>query len=86
MVYRVKTKNKQAPYSTTTIAVFYLNLIDRFAIALLGKSTLDDIFWLIAHNTKADLEFEDCVIYLVAENDTTYTRKQPRVLRIQLEN
>ncbi|HIG61766.1 MAG TPA: hypothetical protein EYQ22_12850 [Gammaproteobacteria bacterium] len=71
MVYTVKTKNKQALYSTTIKADSYLNLIDRFAISLLGESTLDDIFWLIAHIIMADLEFEDCVIYLVAENDIT---------------
>ncbi|MDE0758749.1 MAG: hypothetical protein OSB45_11365 [Pseudomonadales bacterium] len=41
----------------------------------MGKSTLDDIFWLIAHNTMADLEFEDCVIYLVADNNTHLNQK-----------
>ena len=56
-------------------ADFYLSLINRFAISLLGKSTLDDIFWLIAHNTMEDLGFEDCVIYLMAESGTHLNQK-----------
>jgi signal transduction histidine kinase len=56
-------------------ADFHLSLINRFAITLLSKSTLDDIFWLIAHNTMEDLGFEDCVIYLVAESGTHLNQK-----------
>lgn len=74
----MKNENRELHRSATrTImdADFYLGLINRFAIALLGKSSLDDIFWLIAHNTMEDLGFEDCVIYLLAESGTHLNQK-----------
>ena len=43
----------------------YLNLVSQFALDLLQKSTLDDIFWLIADRAIAGIGFDDCVIYLV---------------------
>ncbi|MDG2471171.1 MAG: ATP-binding protein [Pirellulaceae bacterium] len=42
----------------------YLKLINQFALDLLQKSTLDEIFWLIADKAIADVGFEDCIIYL----------------------
>ena len=43
----------------------YLKLISTFAVDLLQKSTLDEIFWLIADRAIAGIGFDDCVIYLV---------------------
>ena len=42
----------------------YLQVINELALALLQKSTLDDILWLVARSAVANLGFEDCVIYL----------------------
>ena len=42
----------------------YLKLLNAFALDLLQKSTLDDIFWLIADRAIAGIGFDDCVIYL----------------------
>ena len=43
----------------------YLKLISAFAVDLLQRSTLDEIFWLIADRAIAGIGFDDCVIYLV---------------------
>ena len=43
----------------------YLKLISTFAVDLLQRSTLDDIFWLIADRAIAGIGFDDCVIYLI---------------------
>ncbi len=43
----------------------YLKLLSTFALDLLQKSSLDDIFWLIADRAIAGIGFDDCVIYLI---------------------
>lgn len=43
----------------------YLKLISTFAVDLLKRSTLDEIFWLIADRAIAGIGFDDCVIYLI---------------------
>jgi signal transduction histidine kinase len=43
----------------------YLKLLSQFALDLLGRSTLDEVLWLIADSAIAGMGFEDCVIYLV---------------------
>lgn len=43
----------------------YLKLISAFAVDLLQRSTLDEIFWLIADRAIAGIGFDDCVIYLL---------------------
>ena len=43
----------------------YLKLINAFAVDLLQRSTLDEIFWLIADRAIAGIGFDDCVIYLI---------------------
>jgi signal transduction histidine kinase/ActR/RegA family two-component response regulator len=43
----------------------YLKLISTFAVDLLQRSTLDEIFWLIADRAIAGIGFDDCVIYLI---------------------
>ncbi|MFT5135839.1 MAG: signal transduction histidine kinase [Arenicella sp.] len=40
-------------------------LLGTFAVELLQKSTLNEIFWLIADRVIADIGFDDCVIYLM---------------------
>ncbi|MFT4630260.1 MAG: signal transduction histidine kinase/ActR/RegA family two-component response regulator [Dinoroseobacter sp.] len=43
----------------------YLKLLSTFAVDLLQRSTLDEIFWLIADRAIAGIGFNDCVIYLI---------------------
>ena len=43
----------------------YLKLLSTFALDLLQKSSLDEIFWLIADRAIAGIGFDDCVIYLI---------------------
>ena len=40
----------------------HLEVLNKFAEALLQSSSLVDILWLIAHNAIAKLGFLDCVI------------------------
>ena len=43
----------------------FVRLLHQFALNLLQRSTLDEIFWLIADRVIAGIGFEDCVIYLL---------------------
>ncbi|MDC0317304.1 ATP-binding protein [bacterium] len=43
----------------------FVKLLHQFALDLLKRSTLDEIFWLIADRVIAGLGFDDCVIYLL---------------------
>ena len=43
----------------------FVRLLHQFALDLLQRSTLDEIFWLIADRVIAGIGFEDCVIYLL---------------------
>jgi signal transduction histidine kinase len=43
----------------------YLILLGTFAVELLQRSTLNEIFWLIADRVIAGIGFDDCVIYLM---------------------
>ena len=43
----------------------FVKLLHQFALDLLQRSTLDEIFWLIADRVIAGIGFEDCVIYLL---------------------
>lgn len=42
-----------------------MHIINDFALALLRVNTVDEILWLIAKHAIAQLEFLDCVIYLL---------------------
>ncbi len=42
----------------------YLQIVHSLALAMLQKTSLDDLLWLIAQSTISQLGFEDCVIYL----------------------
>ncbi len=39
-------------------------LLNQFATSLFGKSSVDEIFWQVAHSCIRLLDFEDCVVYL----------------------
>ena len=43
----------------------FVKLLHQFALDLLQRSTLEEIFWLIADRATAGIGFEDCVIYLL---------------------
>ena len=43
----------------------FVKLLHQFALDLLQRSTLDEIFWLIADRVIAGIGFDDCVIYLL---------------------
>lgn len=47
-----------------------LKAINDLAISLLGKSNLNEIAWEITHNTIEVLGLEDCVIYVLDEEDS----------------
>jgi signal transduction histidine kinase/CheY-like chemotaxis protein len=67
----------------------FVTLLHQFALDLLQRSTLDEIFWLIADRMIAGIGFEDCVIYLLDhENDlliqkAAYGPKSPEGHRIK---
>ena len=58
-----------------TIREDYLKLLHQFALDLLQRSTLDEIFWLIADRVIAQIGFEDCVIYLFEPNEGVLVQK-----------
>ncbi len=43
----------------------FVKLLHQFALDLLKRSTLDEIFWLIADRVIAGIGFDDCVSYLL---------------------
>lgn len=47
----------------------YLKVINQFATVLLNAKTVDEVAWTVAKNAIAELGYEDCVIYLVDENE-----------------
>ncbi|MDG2012173.1 MAG: ATP-binding protein [Pirellulaceae bacterium] len=53
----------------------YLELLHQFALDLLQRSTLDEIFWLIADRVIAQIGFEDCVIYLLEPKEGVLVQK-----------
>lgn len=46
----------------------YLEIIHELALGLLKQSSMDDILWMVAKSTIANLGFEDCVIYLLSDS------------------
>src|SRR5262245_46274063 len=46
----------------------YLEVINKFAIALLNAKSIQDIVWTVAKNAIAQLGYEDCVVYLIDDN------------------
>ena len=53
----------------------YLKLLHQFALDLLQRSTLEEIFWLIADQVIAQIGFEDCVIYLLDSDEGVLVQK-----------
>ncbi len=53
----------------------YFSILHRFALDLLGCSSLDDIYWLIADQVIAGLGFTDCVIYLKHDQENLLIQK-----------
>lgn len=53
----------------------YLQVINQFATSLLKTKTVDDIVWTVAKNAIAELGYEDCVVYLVDENQEYLIQK-----------
>ncbi|HYG36983.1 MAG TPA: response regulator [Cytophagales bacterium] len=49
--------------------------INYFSTSLYGKNTEDEILWDIAKNCIANLDFEDCVIYMLDEERNTLIQK-----------
>jgi len=47
----------------------YLEVLHEFALSQAELSSLDDIIWNIARTAIAKLGFEDCVVYLLDENE-----------------
>lgn len=43
----------------------YLQVINDFATSLLPQNTVEDIAWEVAKNAIVNLEYEDCVVYLL---------------------
>ncbi|RAJ01555.1 GAF domain-containing protein [Chitinophaga skermanii] len=50
-------------------------MVNYFATSLFGKNTVEDILWDIAKNCIGQLHFEDCVMYLVDENNNKLVQK-----------
>ena len=46
-----------------------LEIVNRFAISLLQQNSLDDLLWSMAANLGEVLGFEDCVIYLLQDDE-----------------
>ena len=67
----------------------HLSVINSFASALLKQRTTEEIAWSITNNAIAKLGFEDCVIYLLNEEDqvleqvAAYGPKNPRGTEIR---
>ena len=49
--------------------------INYFATSLFGKNTIDEILWDVTKNCISHLNFEDCVIYLVDEENKVLVQK-----------
>ena len=46
-----------------------LNTLNNLTRSFIGKLNIHDIAWEIANVTARDLEFEDCVVYLVNKEE-----------------
>lgn len=63
------------PYGRLRRQQQYLHIINDFALGLLRINTVDDILWLIAKHAIAQLDFLDCVIYLVNDAGDTLVQR-----------
>lgn len=53
----------------------FVTLLHQFALDLLKRSSLDEIFWLIADRVIAGIGFDDCVIYLLDSDKNILIQK-----------
>ncbi|MEM9777859.1 MAG: ATP-binding protein [Chloroflexota bacterium] len=53
----------------------YLRVINEFAVKISSLNTIDQIVWAIAKHVIARLDFVDCVIYLVDENENLLVQR-----------
>ena len=64
-----------------------LEIINQFAISLLQQNSLDDLLWSMASNIGELLGFEDCVIYLLDDDQliqkAAYGVKNPESRKIK---
>ena len=65
----------------------HLDIINELALNLLRTSDLDEILWLVAKSAIANLDFEDCVIYLFDSDGKTLIQRaafRTRVLDLKI--
>lgn len=53
----------------------FLSVINDFATSLIEQNTLEEVVWDLARNAIAKLGFEDCIIYLLDEEQNTLTQR-----------
>ncbi|XOV78136.1 MAG: ATP-binding protein [Aestuariibacter sp.] len=46
------------------------NIFQRFVVSLLESETLEDVVWNIAKDAVGQLGFEDCIVYILEDQDT----------------
>ena len=66
---QLKIKDEQAIGNKLKSTVAHLNLVNEFAQLIQKANNTSDIVWAITENAISKLGFEDCVIYLINEED-----------------
>lgn len=46
-----------------------LQIINKFSIIIQNSSTIEDVVWSVAKNAVAQLNYEDCIIYLIDDSE-----------------
>ncbi len=75
--HRVKERTRELERMNAQAArkTKYLEIVNAFALSLLQQSTLEEILWDIARNAVAKLGLDDCVIYLLDEEEGLLVQK-----------
>lgn len=60
---------KQSHKTSVEDKLKYLEVINEFAVQISSLNDVDDILWMIAKHVIAKFDFEDCVIYLVNQEE-----------------
>jgi len=68
---KLHTTPKPGRGESQTDRARYLEVLHKFTISQAELTTLDDIVWNIAKTAIAELGFEDCVVYLLKDDDET---------------
>lgn len=53
----------------------YLQILSKLSSDLISRNSLDDVVWSITENCISDLEFEDCVVYLLDQKGEYLVQK-----------